>query len=815
MSLIAWWPLSGDIKDKIGNITQMGSTDITSTTGKIGSGYYFNGSTSEVVGILNTNMVTRINSGTVSVAMWVKLDTTSSGWDQLLTIGNRGTGWNDIRIGLDLSTGEGLKFSVSNGTNYSGRVCGTNAIHDGLWHHLVGTSSNGTIKLYVDGLLKSEESDQPIPQVTTSQYVCIGGSADERGQGCLQDVKIYDHVLSLKEIKELSKALVCHYSFEESSLTPNIFDTATFLKDTANRCTVVPYGSNGFTMTSTGNDPYIGTSVNSGNGVGALSTWYVGSANSQVCLSWKHVSGPELNKSYMTFLNSSGQSLNTSHNNFGDYIISNGDQRYVLQTLPAGTVKVHIRFGNGSLASGNSITVDNICLKIGNNTLYSPYAVSNRLVNNTGLVQPSDVINIFTSSDAGIGKQSLECKGSTIINARITGDISEGATASCWIKVPTYPTANAIVFTDSNSKLAFGFYGTANAIISCNGYSTQYVLNINNEWLDGWNHVVVTRTPDSIISCYLNGVKLNTSGSNNWSSSTGYSTIGGRHNGSYQTYFNGLVDDFRLYHTILSADDIQELYNSRWSANSQGQVFSSTVNENQSKFQITKSGINNCNTLNESGNLPSGYIPLQYLQSSGTQYINTNHLATANTRTIFDYEYLNASASWAGLFGSDNNPTNNNMGYGLFLNGSTYSCYVSSHTTGSCWNQQVGTWTQNQRTLLDFTHKKLIINNVAYNLKTTVFDTSLVPMYLFVFRRSAGNAGVSSIRLYSCQIWEGTTLVRNFIPAKRATDGVLGLYDTANNTFYTNVGSNDFIAGPAAISQGRNGNFYVGEFNEI
>ena len=39
-------------------------------------------------------------------------------------------------------------------------------------------------------------------------------------------------------------------------------------------------------------------------------------------------------------------------------------------------------------------------------------------------------------------------------------------------------------------------------------------------------------------------------------------------------------------------------------------------------------------------------------------------------------------------------------------------------------------------------------------------------------------------------------LVRNFIPAKRNSDNVLGLYDLVNNVFYTNAGSGTFIAGP-------------------
>ena len=39
----------------------------------------------------------------------------------------------------------------------------------------------------------------------------------------------------------------------------------------------------------------------------------------------------------------------------------------------------------------------------------------------------------------------------------------------------------------------------------------------------------------------------------------------------------------------------------------------------------------------------------------------------------------------------------------------------------------------------------------------------------------------------------------NLIPAQRDSDGVLGMYDTVNNVFYTNDGNGSFVAGPDVI----------------
>lgn len=55
------------------------------------------------------------------------------------------------------------------------------------------------------------------------------------------------------------------------------------------------------------------------------------------------------------------------------------------------------------------------------------------------------------------------------------------------------------------------------------------------------------------------------------------------------------------------------------------------------------------------------------------------------------------------------------------------------------------------------------------------------------------------MRLYSCKIWktiayEGTPLVRDFIPCKNAS-GDVGLWDDVNSVFYGNAGTGTFIAG--------------------
>lgn len=65
-----------------------------------------------------------------------------------------------------------------------------------------------------------------------------------------------------------------------------------------------------------------------------------------------------------------------------------------------------------------------------------------------------------------------------------------------------------------------------------------------------------------------------------------------------------------------------------------------------------------------------------------------------------------------------------------------------------------------------------------------------VPYYLF---KDPDHSGAINIRIYYAKIWDNGTLIRDFIPAVRNDDGVIGMYDQVNDVFYTNDGTGSFI----------------------
>ena len=68
---------------------------------------------------------------------------------------------------------------------------------------------------------------------------------------------------------------------------------------------------------------------------------------------------------------------------------------------------------------------------------------------------------------------------------------------------------------------------------------------------------------------------------------------------------------------------------------------------------------------------------------------------------------------------------------------------------------------------------------------------------MFAWNNGANGVTCNLCKVYSCQIYDNGTLVRNFIPCQ-TTSGDIGLWDDANSVFYGNAGTGTFTAGPVS-----------------
>ena len=188
------------------------------------------------------------------------------------------------------------------------------------------------------------------------------------------------------------------------------------------------------------------------------------------------------------------------------------------------------------------------------------------------------------------------------------------------------------------------------------------------------------------------------------------------------------------------------------------------------------------------------YTFVSYIESSGTQYIDTNFIPNQDTKVEISISTKTISGSAnRSIFGSRAGANSNH--YGVTIGGN------------NCWWNGYGT--TNGNTAVS------VLSDTFYEIEknknvTTINGTQMTPataqtftcpsnLYLFGMNQN-GITARSSIRLYSCKIYDNGTLVRNFKPCVRNNDGVIGLLDEVNDVFYTNAGTGTFEEGKEIVN---------------
>lgn len=209
MSLAVWLPLNGDLTNQgLSNVTVTNNGATVDNNGKIGKCYSF-GSSKRIT----ISQPTNLSPTQASLSCWVNLSSWASSYDSLINL-STGTGWNDTRLAfVRNNTANRICFCIANGSTYN-TVVMTSDLPLNTWTHLTGTFDGNTIKIYVNGILNNSRTTTFNSIVYSNAVLNIGSWSNGNNypiNGKLNDVRLYDHCLSAKEVKELAKGLVLHY----------------------------------------------------------------------------------------------------------------------------------------------------------------------------------------------------------------------------------------------------------------------------------------------------------------------------------------------------------------------------------------------------------------------------------------------------------------------------------------------------------------------------------------------------------------------------------------------------------------------------
>ena len=185
----------------------------------------------------------------------------------------------------------------------------------------------------------------------------------------------------------------------------------------------------------------------------------------------------------------------------------------------------------------------------------------------------------------------------------------------------------------------------------------------------------------------------------------------------------------------------------------------------------------------EQRNLPSGYTQVEYLESSNTQWINTGYYPNANTKFEISGTQGNTDSALFGL----------SVVFYCFNNSGSTTFYGFCGDAGS-FNFTMGSVPV---VLTMSATDGIVINGTKYIDLTASSTTADYPMALFGrMNNSTGEvAKLGYHRINYAKVYENNILIHNYIPCRRNSDNVLGMYDTVSKTFLTNQGTGDFTAG--------------------
>lgn len=201
----------------------------------------------------------------------------------------------------------------------------------------------------------------------------------------------------------------------------------------------------------------------------------------------------------------------------------------------------------------------------------------------------------------------------------------------------------------------------------------------------------------------------------------------------------------------------------------------------------------------------SPYVPIEYLQSTGTQWFDTGIYLT--DKHIIETKFIPLDPSVRSnniLFGVRNPIGSNRSSYGVTngndINDINIDLYSSVSEISNA--RIIFTMTANTIYILHMENgNRSLYNNdgilIAHNTySTTPFILNwTAPVFTVKWESETPRTECGIYKLFYFKIWDQNVLVRDFIPVLDY-NGIACMYDKVTETFFYNAGTGDFIAGP-------------------
>lgn len=622
MSLQIWLPGNGNFKNYgiSGGKIETTGVSLSDTNRKTGGSMYFSGSSSYIL-FRNSGLPSGVTNFSIAFFCYI---TKNNGYQTFYT-GRTviGTGiavfWNNGNFRLD----DGNSNGVSQHT-FSGYTTPLNT-----WIHVCLTRGSGKKKLYINGVLKQTIDTVAPESITTASHIASLGNSCSTSAGSntpafsgnqlgayISDYRIYDHTLSLKEVREISKGLVCHIPLSEY-VRPNILgalNISNWVEDGVHREMSTSSGAMVISNLQSGQQRIYFQTTN---------VWTSGVTYTVSCDVRKTSGSPKIR-------------FSRSLQNHSSTIITPTDtwthvacQIACTSTVSAGTLSLQY-----VESSTGTVELKNIKFERGaTETMYTDSTSTPDLEDLSGFSNSatpvwSNTALPATTSDTPRGNKAIVLSGNAYLRLPSLLKLQDAITVSIWAYSSDWASlggTNTLISCTESGGWTLKIY--TNSTHGKNFYfeimptGSGYLYGTSNPDVNtlsaGWHHFVGTWDGYTMCS-YVDGELWNATATASVKKLVAYNTsntiLVGAEAGGGNTpaggYWNNRLSDLRIYATALSSSDVRELYKGTVKLDRQGRLYTANYQEtpDTSGYKMKKTQILSGPTLIERPQTDLGII---------------------------------------------------------------------------------------------------------------------------------------------------------------------------------------------------------------